>query len=80
MTTTTVTTVRCDQCGKTVPKEQRDGWLFLNVMSKEAHRSRVDLTIAGLRWPAALSSDLCSWECVRDYAALQLLDPTPEQP
>lgn len=66
-------TVRCDQCGRTEADDAaRDGrWHYL-MPREPISWFYGDRT--GERRPRP---DLCSWECVRDYATAQILDPAP---
>ena len=69
---------RCESCGKIATRKERAGWIYQGVRKPPAPDA-VDLARiwgSGDR-PYPVLTDLCSWECVRDYAILQALDPQP---
>jgi hypothetical protein len=76
---TSIDTTRCDQCGKTALRQDREGWLHISLTGPAHHRALVDAILSGTGHGGTVV-DLCSWACARDYATVQLLDPEVSTP
>jgi hypothetical protein len=70
---------RCDQCGKTTPRDNREGWLYISRVGEAHRRNLTDAIIRGTGYGGTIT-DLCSWDCAHGYITVQLLDPAPEAP
>ena len=68
---------RCESCGKIATRKERMGWIYLGVRKPRTTDSSYLARFYAAGEPLPPWKDLCSWECVRDYAVLQALDPQP---